>query len=43
MNCGSSLVSTLYDVSHHSFEISQCNFGPEVIATTSVIPMSPES
>ena len=41
MNCGSSLVSTLYDVSHHSFEISQCNFGPEVIATTSVIPMSP--
>ena len=34
-------VSTLYDVSHHSFEISQCNFGSEVIATTSVIPMSP--
>ena len=35
-------VSTLYDVSHHSFEISRCNFGPEVIATTSVIPMWPE-
>ena len=31
----------LYNVSHHSFEISHCNFGPEVIATTSVIPMSP--
>ena len=34
--------AALYSVSHHSFEISHCNFGPEVIATTSVIPMSPE-
>ena len=33
--------AALYSVSHHSFEISHCNFGPEVIATTSVIPMSP--
>ena len=37
----SGAVCALYNVSHHSLEISHCNFGPEVIATTSVIPMSP--